>query len=135
MKKKNVIAIAILTMITMFNLGFWLAMQPMLKSTNTEQSNSINTPNNGQEQVTNTPNINSVSNETTGVTLEKAKQIALKHAELTASQVVFTKAKLETDDGVRMYEIDFSHNSWEYEYEIHAGTGAVLKVDKDEDNE
>ena len=54
-----------------------------------------------------------------------AKSAALKHAGLSASNVTFTKAKL--DDG--KYEIEFVSGSAEYEYEIDAATGSVLEYD------
>jgi len=66
------------------------------------------------------------------VSLARAKEIALKHAGLSANQVRFTKAELDYDDGIAEYEIEFRYNGWEYEYTIHAGTGAVLEWDKDD---
>ena len=59
--------------------------------------------------------------------LEKAKEIALADAGFTAEQVKFKRAKRDREDGVVIYEIEFERNGREYEYEIHAGTGAILK--------
>ena len=61
--------------------------------------------------------------------VDQAKSIALKHAGLSAAEVSFTKAKLEKDDGLRKYEIEFIKDSTEYEYEIDAATGSVLEYD------
>ena len=61
--------------------------------------------------------------------VDQAKSIALKHAGLSAAEVSFTKAKLEKDDGLRKYEIEFIKGSTEYEYEIDAATGSVLEYD------
>ena len=74
---------------------------------------------------------NTSQNVSGGITLERAKQIALADAGFTASQVRFTEAKKETDHGVAKYEIEFVKDGWEYEYEIHAGTGAILEKDKE----
>ena len=59
--------------------------------------------------------------------VDQAKSIALKHAGLSAAEVSFTKAKLEKDDGLRKYEIEFIKGSTEYEYEIDAATGSILE--------
>ena len=76
-----------------------------------------------------------VSNGNAATTLEAAKQTALAHAGLTASQVQFVKAQTDRDDGRLIYEIEFvvkSGNVWkEYDYEIDASTGRILDFDYD----
>ena len=67
-----------------------------------------------------------------------AKAAALKHAKLTGSKVTYTKAKLTTDDGVKVYDIEFRTATTEYEYEINAKTGKVVEfsvepIDGDDD--
>ena len=62
-----------------------------------------------------------------GISREKARSIALSDASLSAAEVSFTKAKLEKDDGLRKYEIEFIKGSTEYEYEIDAATGSILE--------
>lgn len=79
-------------------------------------------------QVTRAPN-----SAATDITLEQAKEIALKDAGLSAGEVTFTKAKLDYDDGIQAYEIEFFSGRWEYEYTIHAGTGVILKSDRERD--
>lgn len=66
--------------------------------------------------------------------LEKAKDIALGHAGCTAEQVRFTQARLDHEDGVSEYEIEFYADGMEYEYEIHSATGDILdfEVEKEE---
>ena len=64
------------------------------------------------------------------ISLEEAKAIALERAGKRADEVTFGKAKLERDDGVWSYEIEFFvPGVMEYEYEIDAETGAVLEED------
>ncbi len=64
--------------------------------------------------------------------VEKAKQIALSHAGVSASQVTrWEKAK--RDDGV--YDIEFKANGMEYDFEIHATSGKVLEYDYDRDDD
>ena len=72
---------------------------------------------------------------TGGVTLEQAKQTALKHAGKTASQVQFVKAQQDWENGRKVYEIEFivsdSTGYTEYDYEIDAATGKIVSYDHD----
>lgn len=63
---------------------------------------------------------------------ERARNIALAHAGLTGNQVTFVKTKLEYDNGRWEYDIEFYTDAYqEYDYEIDAHTGDVLKLDYD----
>ena len=64
--------------------------------------------------------------------VERAKSIALNHAGFSASSVRFVKVELDTDDGIRIYEVDFKVNGIEYDYDIDARTGAILSIDIDD---
>lgn len=61
------------------------------------------------------------------ITVERAKEIALNHAGQTADAVWFEKAKQDYDDGLLVYEIEFVAGNVEYEYEINAQTGDIVK--------
>ena len=67
--------------------------------------------------------------------VDRAKSTALSHAGLQAGSVTFTKAKLENDDGMSVYEIEFRKGSTEYEYSIDAYKGAILEWDKETDHD
>lgn len=67
------------------------------------------------------------------ITLDDAKAAALAHAGLTAGQVTFSKQKLEKDGGRQIYNIEFYTGGVEYDYEIDAVTGTVLKFSYDAD--
>ena len=64
----------------------------------------------------------------------KAKSIALTHAGLTESQVIFIKAHLERDDGRMTYDVEFYGGNVEYDYEIDAISGTILEFDRDIEN-
>lgn len=68
----------------------------------------------------------------TDITAEEAKEIALKHAGL--SKATWVKAEKDRDNGVVKYEIEFRDGRMEYEYEIHAETGKILKAEKEYDD-
>lgn len=71
----------------------------------------------------------------TPLTEAQAKAKALAHAGLKESEVIFTKAKMDRDDGVTYFDVEFRAGNVEYEYEIHATTGKVLEHDKDIDDD
>ena len=62
-----------------------------------------------------------------------AKSAALSHAGVSAAQVREMECELDQDDGIDVYEIEFKAGQMEYEYEINARTGAVLKAEQDWD--
>ena len=68
---------------------------------------------------------------TAEITLDRAKEIALEDAGLAAADVTFTKEKLDVDDGISVYDVDFYADNVEYEYEINAVTGAVYSKSKE----
>ena len=67
---------------------------------------------------------------TGSITLERAKEIALADAGLTASQVTFTQARQDWDDGRLTYEVDFYTSTHKYDYEILASNGTILQEDR-----
>lgn len=68
---------------------------------------------------------------TAKITLDRAKEIALKDAGLTITGVTFTEEKLDVDDGISVYDIDFYVDNVEYEYEINAVTGAIYSKSRE----
>ena len=64
--------------------------------------------------------------------VEKAKSIALKDAGVSGA--TFVKAKLETEDGMKVYDVEFYKANVEYDYEIDAITGKILEKDLDIEN-
>ncbi len=43
------------------------------------------------------------------------------------------KVELDYEHGRKIYEIEFYNNGYEYEYDVDAETGRILKFDKDFD--
>src|SRR5699024_8396293 len=67
-----------------------------------------------------------------GISLEEAKKIALDHAGVKVEDVHFEDQELDRDDGVELYELEFYIDGYEYEYDIHAKTGEILKHERDQ---
>ena len=56
--------------------------------------------------------------------VEKAKEIALSHAGVGSAR--FTKAKIDYENGIKVYEIEFKVGNMEYEYDINVLNGAIV---------
>lgn len=65
------------------------------------------------------------------ITLDEAKNAALADAGLAADAVVFTKQKLDLDDGLSVYDIEFYTDDFEYDYEINAADGSIYSRSKE----
>ena len=63
------------------------------------------------------------------ITLEKAKEIALAQADVSAADAVFDDKEFDHDDGTAIFELEFTANGVEYEYDVDAVTGKVLKAE------
>ena len=68
------------------------------------------------------------------ITAEEAKQIALSHAGVAEADARAVQTELDFDRGVEVYEVEFSVGRVEYEYEINAETGEVIKAERDYDD-
>lgn len=63
---------------------------------------------------------------------EKAKEIAMEHAGVSAADVIFVKSGIDRDDGRLVYDVEFYSKEYkEYDYDIDAYTGEVLSFDHD----
>lgn len=67
------------------------------------------------------------------ITREQALQIALEDAGFVLSDVMDPDAELDRDSGKLHYDVDFEKNGSEYEYEIDAQTGEILRTNLDRD--
>lgn len=66
----------------------------------------------------------------TAISEARAKEIAFAHAGVQAADTVVEKIKLDWEDGVQVYELEFRTGSEEYEYELNALDGTVLKSEQ-----
>lgn len=79
---------------------------------------------NTQSTVQNTRN---VVQSNSYISIDKAKSIALSHVGVAYNTAIFETTKLEEEDGNMVYEIEFFTSDKEYDYEINAYTGEILK--------
>ena len=64
----------------------------------------------------------------------KAKSIALNHAGVSESKAYDMDIELDDEDGTLVYEVEFKSGNMEYDYEIDAASGAVLKHEAELDD-
>jgi uncharacterized membrane protein YkoI len=64
---------------------------------------------------------------------EAAINAALAHAGLKRSDVRDLKCELDRENGVMVYEVEFESGLFDYEYDIDAATGRILKSKKELD--
>ena len=64
----------------------------------------------------------------------KAKSIALNHAGVSENQAYDMDIELDDEDGILVYEVEFKSGNMEYDYEINAATGAILKHESELDD-
>lgn len=65
------------------------------------------------------------------ISAERAKEIALDHAGISAANATIRKAEFDWDDGRAEYEVEFFSGNMKYEYTIDAVSGTVLSFEKD----
>ncbi len=68
---------------------------------------------------------------TTYITEANAKSIVAEHSGLSEAEMSFIMCKLDFDDGVPEYEIEFLNGNVEYDYDINAITGEITSYDYD----
>lgn len=64
---------------------------------------------------------------------EEAKRIAFQDAGVAETEVSGLEIEMDIEKGQLVYEIEFFANSSEYEYELDAATGRIIKVEKDDE--
>ncbi len=68
------------------------------------------------------------------VSAEEAEEIALGEAGLDRSAVTMKPTEYDREKGNPVWEVEFYHENTEYDYEINANTGEILKKDLDREN-
>lgn len=69
------------------------------------------------------------------ITLEKAKEIALNHAAVNAADARWDDREFDFENGQPIYDLAFDANGLEYEYDIDARTGNILRSHSERDDD
>lgn len=66
---------------------------------------------------------------------DKAKETAFAHAGVSGQDILFYEMDMDLEKGVMVYEIEFKCGGFEYEYDIDAQTGEIIKNKKEVDDD
>lgn len=66
---------------------------------------------------------------------QAAMDAAYAHAGVTAADVVRSNTRLDWEDGIMVYEVDFDTAGFEFEYDVNAETGDIIKNEKEANDE
>ncbi len=124
---KTVGIISCTVLLTATLAGGVMALARPMTTPQNEQTNIVQT-----EVVTTDLSEQTVADATKGYIGEaEAKAIALTHAGLNETDVSHMICKLDYDDGIAEYEVEFWDGITEYDYEINAINGEIIGYDYD----
>lgn len=99
-------------------------------SVDRETGRSGNTTSNSTQQNSNASQTTSPQAEGE-ITADEAKSIALQHAGLAEADVLYVNVEYDRDNGHNEWSVDFATQDTEYDYEINAADGSILKSEKE----
>lgn len=74
-------------------------------------------------------NDQNTTTQTTIITSEEAQKIAM---DRVGNNGYLVKCELDTDDGIQKYEIEIKNGKIEYEIDINASSGEIIKYEEDQ---
>jgi uncharacterized membrane protein YkoI len=87
----------------------------------------------GQERKAEGGTIHGTANTDEYIGYENALAAALGDAGLDSSQITGPEVEMDCENGAIIYEVEFRYGGQEYEYEVDAKTGQVIKAEADAD--
>lgn len=102
-----------------------------LTSAPAEPSTGGGTPGSGTAETAPAIQSSGQASDSAYIGVEAAKSAAFAHAGLDAAQVTMGEVDFDYEDGRMVYELEFYANGAEYEYDIDASTGAVVKFSQE----
>ena len=107
-------------------MGMDEPMQSAMPNTDKNENNQTQKPENtdNNQQMQTTVDTSKLIGE------DKAKEMALSKAGISAEGVVFDRVDLDLDDGVWAYEVEFRKDNVEYDVKVKADDGAILEYEK-----
>lgn len=94
----------------------------------TGRNNGTTTANNNTQQNNSTANGPQAAGE---ITADEAKAIALQNAGVAEADALYMDVSYDYDDGRSEWSVDFATQTTEYDYEIAAADGSILKSEQE----
>ena len=139
MKKSTAIILITVILVVVLVVGIIIGtfLPRMIEEAKEEVGENITSPFDEEGSRPNKKNIGKENPDSSSkenlISEEEAKKIALDYAGLSEETVEFAYAKLEKDDGIWQYEIEFRQGREEYDFDIDAATGEILSYSRDDD--
>ena len=102
-----------------------------LTSAPAEPSTGGGTPGSGTAETAPAIQSSGQASDSAYIGVEAAKSASFAHAGLDAAQVTMGEVDFDYEDGRMVYELEFYADGAEYEYDIDASTGAVVKFSQE----
>lgn len=87
--------------------------------------------NNGTAQSTQSTGNQTTAENQGDIGQDRALEIALEHAGVAEADISHQRVKLDYDDGISQYEVEFYVGNQEYDYDIDAATGEIRSFDSE----
>lgn len=71
------------------------------------------------------------SQQTSYITLEEARRLALTHAGVESDAAEWREHEYDLEDGTPFYELEFHADGIRHEYTVHAVTGQIVEYDRE----
>lgn len=126
---KNKLLITTLTLAALSTA--FLGYNSIRGNAETANSNNVVSENNADNTSNSLNNSDAKADTSNVITEDEAKKIALDHAGMKESDVTNFKIKLDTDDGIKEYEVEFFSGNTEFDYDINAISGEIISVEND----
>ena len=68
------------------------------------------------------------------ITAEKALELALAHAGVLKENALMDRVEPDFEKGKEIYEVDFYSAGYDYDYDIEAETGIIIRFEKERDD-
>ncbi len=131
-KKRSIIIVSILAVVLFGAFIYFSGLgRVAYDEVREEITEELDEHKNDMKQVGDVTDPDSKVNTEDYIGFDRAKEIALDKAGISAEQAIFEEVSLDEENGIMVYEIEFKHQHIEYGVHINAVNGEIVKFNKD----